>query len=426
MPPRRFLVAQLGARMHYAVPRILHKAGLLSGFFTDVYASHGFPRLLSLLPNRLRKGSLERLLERRLTEIPSALVHSFPLLGLEYKRRLQAARSAEESVLAHLWMSRAFAERVARNLSSSWNAAYVFNSAGLEILERCRATGALGCLEQCSSPHLKERHLVREESLRFPEWGTVPDTDQANAAYGERERNEWAAADVIICPSEFVRSGLVEEGADPARIRVVPYGVDVEAQYQKAEVTARNLGIKTAVSRPLRVLVAGRVCLQKGSHYVLQAAELLQGRAELRMVGSLAELSESMLSRLRQRVEVLGPVPRPEMAAQYGWADVFLLPSLCEGSATVTYEALGYGLPVICTANTGSVVRDGMEGFIVPVRDATAIAGRIERLARDVELRAQMAAKAKARAAEFTVAAYGQRLLAALTGAMPLRESISA
>jgi len=426
MPPHRFVVAQLGARMHYAVPRILHKAGMLSGFFTDICASKGLPRLLSLLPTRLRKGSLERLLERRLTEIPRAFVHSFPLLGLEYQRRLRAARSAEESDLAHLWASRALANRVAKNLNSSWDAAYVFNSAGLEILERCRSTGALGCLEQCSSPHLKEMRLVREESLRFPEWGTVPDTAQANAAYGERERNEWAAADVIICPSEFVRSGLVEEGADPARIRVVPYGVDVEARNQKSNVRCQNLGTKPALNQPLRVLVAGRVCLQKGSHYVLQAVELLQGRAKFRMVGSATGLPKSMLNSLRQRVEVLGPVPRPAMAAQYGWADVFLLPSLCEGSATVIYEALGYGLPVVCTPNAGSVVRDGLEGFIAPVRDATAIARRIEELAQDVELRARMSAQAKARAAEFTVAAYGQRLLAALAGAMPSQDSISA
>jgi glycosyltransferase involved in cell wall biosynthesis len=71
------------------------------------------------------------------------------------------------------------------------------------------------------------------------------------------------------------------------------------------------------------------------------------------------------------------------------------------------------------------VVRDGMEGFIVPVRDSTAITGRIERLAQDVELRTQMAAHAKARAAEFTVGAYGQRLLAAFTRSTTLQESIS-
>ena len=101
-------------------------------------------------------------------------------------------------------------------------------------------------------------------------------------------------------------------------------------------------------------------------------------------------------------VRLTGAVPTTQVAEHFQWAHVFLLPSLCEGSATVTYEALGHGLPVICTLNTGSVVRDEVEGFIVPVRDAAAIAERIERLALDVQLRAQMATNAKARAAEFT------------------------
>ena len=103
------------------------------------------------------------------------------------------------------------------------------------------------------------------------------------------------------------------------------------------------------------------------------------------------------------------------MSEHYSWADVFLLPSLCEGSATVIYEALAHGLPVICTPNTGSVVRDGMDGFIVPIRDAATTAARLEQLAGDRELRTWMGANARQRASEFTVAAYGRRLLAALS-----------
>jgi glycosyltransferase involved in cell wall biosynthesis len=176
-----------------------------------------------------------------------------------------------------------------------------------------------------------------------------------------------------------------------------------------------DIGQKTSRGEsPLRVLVAGQVCLQKGSYYVYEAAALLQKRAQFRMVGSVAGLPENVLKKLRQRLEVVGSVPRSAMSDHYNWADVFLLPSLCEGSATVTYEALGYGLPVICTPNTGSVVRDGVEGFIVPVRDSAAIAERIERLALDEELRTQMAASARARAAEFTVTEYGRRLLSVL------------
>ena len=62
------------------------------------------------------------------------------------------------------------------------------------------------------------------------------------------------------------------------------------------------------------------------------------------------------------------------MSNLYKWADVFVLPSICEGSAMVTYEALIHGLPIITTYNSGSIVRDGVDGFITSIRDVEAIA----------------------------------------------------
>jgi glycosyltransferase involved in cell wall biosynthesis len=106
------------------------------------------------------------------------------------------------------------------------------------------------------------------------------------------------------------------------------------------------------------------------------------------------------------------------MAQHYAWADVFLLPSICEGSATACYEALAAGVPVITTENAGSVVRDGIDGFIVPIRDAGAIVERLEMLHRDRELLESMARGALQRASEFTVEKYGDRLIAALRAAI--------
>jgi glycosyltransferase involved in cell wall biosynthesis len=118
-----------------------------------------------------------------------------------------------------------------------------------------------------------------------------------------------------------------------------------------------------------------------------------------------------MQSLLADNVELTGAIPRSEIIGPYTWADVFLLPSICEGSATVIYEALAAGIPVICTANAGSVVRDGIEGFIVPIRDHQAIIDKVELLATNPELRYEMSKNAKVRASEFTLDRYGQRLL---------------
>ena len=97
-----------------------------------------------------------------------------------------------------------------------------------------------------------------------------------------------------------------------------------------------------------------------------------------------------------------------------GTTDVLVLPTLCEGSATVTYEALASGVPVITTENSGSVVREGIDGFVVPIRDAVSLAEKIELLCDDSGLRLQMADAARTRLSEISLAAYAERLLRVL------------
>ena len=82
-------------------------------------------------------------------------------------------------------------------------------------------------------------------------------------------------------------------------------------------------------------------------------------------------------------------------------ADVFVFPSLFEGSAVVTYEALACGLPCVVTPAAGSVVRDGVEGFLVEPRDVNGLAQRMEQLGGSPQDRARMSTKARSRALEF-------------------------
>jgi glycosyltransferase involved in cell wall biosynthesis len=130
-------------------------------------------------------------------------------------------------------------------------------------------------------------------------------------------------------------------------------------------------------------------------------------------VGSVDLLSEAA-TQMGQYVELTGPVPRSEIPVHFRWADVFLLPSICEGSATATYEALAHGLPIVCTPNTGSVVKDGVEGFVIPIRNVAGLVARLQQFNDDLEILKRMAASASRRASEFTLPAYGRRLLDAL------------
>ncbi len=438
MSRRTYLVAQLGARMHYAVPRILQEFGQLEKLYTDICAVQGWPKLLSLLPRSLRPTSVNRLLSRIPRGINPGQITAFNNFGYEYaKRRNLIAREGRFRV--HLWAGEEFCRRILNAGFGRAGGVYAFNSAGLEVLRQAKKLGLFAVSEQTIAPMRMELELLDEEENRFSGWEAT--TEKAGATdYCDREEEEWNLADLVLCGSDFVRDGIKLCGGSVEKCVVVPYGVDLPKQIgesgkQKVESGAGGGERRTegggrraddggrpplnpqpsTLNRPLRVLTAGTVGLRKGSPYVMEAAKQLKGRAVFRMAGSIGVTHEAE-RQLREFVELTGSVPRSEVARHFEWADVFLLPSLCEGSATVTYEALGHGLPVVCTPNTGSVVRDSVDGFIVPIRNVAAIAARLEQLANDDSLRNYLSANARQRAGDFTVATYGRRLLAALDG----------
>ena len=76
---------------------------------------------------------------------------------------------------------------------------------------------------------------------------------------------------------------------------------------------------------------------------------------------------------------------------------MFVLPSLAEGSAEVTYEAIAAGVPVVTTRAAGSVVRDGIEGRIVPERDPDDWPTPSNKSSRTADTRSNGARRARAR-----------------------------
>ncbi len=145
-------------------------------------------------------------------------------------------------------------------------------------------------------------------------------------------------------------------------------------------------------------LFAGGITQRKGIKYLLEAWRRIRRPGwRLQLLGALPS-DPGPLGAYLDEVEPLGRVPHAEVPARMAAADVFVFPSLFEGSAVVTYEALACGLPSVVTPDAGSVVRDGDEGFVIPPRDVAALADRMERLGVDPALRAALSAAARARA----------------------------
>jgi glycosyltransferase involved in cell wall biosynthesis len=249
---------------------------------------------------------------------------------------------------------------------------------------------------------------------------------EAQAAHSEDERNEvlrerWSAriiqhtdheislADLVLVPSPFVRDDLLRRGVHSDRLVLLPYGVDIE-QFVPCE-RKNHMG-------SIRV---GQVGYRKGLPYIAAAlGRLAMNLSSFRVIGPVVHQSR-ILERRLQGVNYIGAVRHHELTTQYHEADIFVLPSLAEGMALVVLEAMATGLPVIVTRESGyeGVVRDGVEGFIVPARDPEAIARKVEILAEDAGLRLRMGRAARRRAEEFSWRRFEQQFIDELTARLP-------
>ena len=397
---RQISVIQPGARLHYAVPEIFARAGLLKRLYTDLHAEHRWLRALDLaIPSRLKPKQMRRLFGRRLPRgLPASLVDD---LALETLLRLVADRFGIEA-----WGSGGLATRMLSRLEASAlgedDAVYtVLVNEDLSAMRALKQRGARIIHECMIGPDVGL--WVREERQTFK---GIEEEDGLDSIEAGRalDKEKYVLADLILAPSEFARASVAALVDDPRKIRTVPYGL--QTGNYASDVAEPVLG---------QVLFVGSVGLRKGSHYLAAAARLLQRRnasITVRVVGPVADT----LARHKAFAGpvYVGQVPRSELSAEYARADVFVLPTVCDSFALVHLEAMAAGIPVITTPNCGSVVRDGVDGFIVPIRDAQAIADRVEQIVSDRNLRAEMSANAKARAQEFSLSRYGERLLDAV------------
>lgn len=401
-----YVVALLGARMHYAVPRLLHEHGILARLYVDVCATYSLPRLLGLFSTGLLPSRLRRLRARVPAGVPRRIITAFTRFGLDYQQRRIQARSESEMTAVHLWAGESFCRLILEADPPQDAGLYCFNSAVLEPLQHWRQAGQQTIVEQTIAPRRIEAKILRDEEQAFPDWEPPLVCDENIDAYMFREEAEWRHADVIVCGSKFVQSGVSKCGGAVERCVVLPYGIPLNVFPANTKSVLNG--------RALRVLTVGEVGLRKGSHYVLQAARRLNGRAEFRMVGPMSFLQRRE-EEIKRNISYVGVVPRSEIMNHFDWADIFLLPSLCEGSATVTYEALSAGLPVIATRSTGSILEDGVSGFIIPERNVDAIVGVLETFLDTPGLLREMSAAARKRSEIGGLEAYGMRLMSLIS-----------
>ncbi len=407
-------VAQVGARMHYAVPTILNEAKQLSRLYTDICVNKGLLRTLKLMPKTLLPGRLKRLVGRDPKGVDSKNIVSFASFALDFHMRQRRSNTQEQFMATRVWAGQTFCELILKYGLPDDSAIYGFNNFALELLKSAEGQNRPAIVEQTIAPMEVALKLIEKEHDTYPDWeNDVTISPDLVKRYCQREAEEWTHASAIFCGSEFVKDGITMVGGPTEKCVVVPYGV----MASEFDSSPRNRNAQNP-SRKLRVLTVGNAGLRKGTPYVLEVAKRLREIADFRLVGQLA-INKGKLGELQDYVEVMGSVPRSEVASHYEWADVFFLPSVCEGSATVTYEAATRGIPVICTPNTGSLVKDGHDGLIVPCGDIDRMCAVVEELATQPGYVETLSLNALKRQHMYSISGYRDRLLTAVNQATP-------
>jgi glycosyltransferase involved in cell wall biosynthesis len=245
----------------------------------------------------------------------------------------------------------------------------------LHTHRRARALGARTVVERGSAHIAFQRDILLEEYQRWGIKHPVP----FDAWMVEKELREYEQADAIGIPSSFVRQTFVTKGVPASKLIQVPYGVDLRA-----------FGPTEKSVPGFRAIYVGMLSLRKGLPYLLEAVK--RAGVELWLVGARTAEVGPFLERYTGSFVYHGTVPQMRLREFYAQSDVFVIASLEDGFAMVLLQALACGLPVICSRNTGGadLIEDGVNGFVVPVRDPEAIAERLAALRDDPERLAAM------------------------------------
>jgi glycosyltransferase involved in cell wall biosynthesis len=362
------------SKFHLAVAaEELFKRSKLTMLITGAYPTGRARRILHLWPLKTSSKAL-RLLARgqkiddRLV-VPLWFPESMHALGQVLKNRPDLLGFVNFFNVASL---KAYGRQATKHvLKAAKNGARVYHyraGFGHESVQAAKAYGMMTiCDYSIAHPALLE-YLI-QNSGRLPAQGCTG----AISEFWYLVLRDTEQADYVLVNSEFVKGTFIHEGWDDERVAVIYLGVDdqfLEALESRPQQPSKN-------GNPIRFLFAGAFEKRKGADSLVEAfGPLCDVPWRLTIAGGAPK---DILAKHRgffadHRVEYKGLLCRAELARCMRQANVFVFPSLAEGSARVVFEALAAGCYVITTPNSGSIVQHGVHGRLVPPGDSGALA----------------------------------------------------
>ena len=241
------------------------------------------------------------------------------------------------------------------------------------------------CIMEEVNSHVDNQYSIMQEEYSSLGFGKYPERIPDHTM----RLKTYESSDYILCPSEFVRRSFIERGFSPERLLKVNFGFSPMKDAAKTPIVE--------IKKRFRVLYVGQLHFRKGLRYAIEAfKQLKHPNKEFVIVGAKSGITGLEKTHIPGEVVFTGTLKGEELNEQYRKANVFILPSLEEGLALVQLEALSFGVPVLITTNTGGddIIKDGVQGFIVPPADVNALRDRLQEMADNKQLLETMSEEA--------------------------------
>ncbi|MFC1585342.1 glycosyltransferase family 4 protein [Fibrobacterota bacterium] len=329
------------------------RRGLLADFYTPFY-SKKYPRLNRFL-GRIEEQQVVNTAKVR-TNIPFCILRKV----LWYTRNLRRAKSHDRFLTSEI-----IDKWVTKKIEESSDIFLVESHIALRSMARAKALGALTFLDRQAANIEFQAAIIAEE---YEKLGLELRQDPRDIEKGIREYRE---ADAILVPSNFVKDTFEGKSVGLDKIFVITPGIELSG-YQARD-TRRE-------SNVFRVVYCGGIYLEKGIHYLLEAINKTRNKnIELWLIGIPMANIQPFLKKYAGCYELKGYMLNNRLKELYSECDMFVFPTLQDSFGKVVVEAMACGLPVVVTENAGvkDLVKDGENGFIIPIRDSEALLEKI-------------------------------------------------
>jgi glycosyltransferase involved in cell wall biosynthesis len=293
---------------------------------------------------------------------------------------------------------KAFSDRVRLKMAESifsrslknTDFAYLWPGISLDAYKNIKNRGYKIIYEGVNTHEANSKAILDAEYTKLK----LPITHGVSAEKVIDESAKLELSDYIYSCSPIMTASMLANGVLKSKILQTSYGLSPSAIFDEQRITTS--------SQPTFIFV-GSIGVRKGVHLLLDYWVKAKLNAKLKLVGAIDEALKPLVTQYLAHDSIEHIPFTNDLSSIYKNADVFILPSLEEGSPLVMYMALGAGLPVIVSPmGGGGVIVDNEDGFVVDPHDADKWIERMRQLAESAECRERLSRQSKVKAIQYT------------------------